>query len=154
LEGLLGSKETHQYFAVVAFDASHAPTPRGPWPDVHCQLRLDLQDRDRERNHRDTNLSFDRWTGELTLKRATHFFNLSPLLQRVAAFGECTQQPIAPFPISDDIRIAAKLKRLREHRSTDVWVARNLWSSRVIRMILTSLGLGEASRNGQPFRSA
>jgi hypothetical protein len=38
--------------------------------------------------------------------------------------------------------------------STDVWVARNLRSSRVIRMILTSLGLGEASRNGQPFRSA
>lgn len=38
--------------------------------------------------------------------------------------------------------------------STDVWVAKNLWSSRVIRMILTSLGLGEASRNGQPVRSA
>lgn len=38
--------------------------------------------------------------------------------------------------------------------SADAWEVRNLRSRRVIRMILISLGLGEASRNGQPFRSA
>jgi hypothetical protein len=36
----------------------------------------------------------------------------------------------------------------------DAWGSGNLRSRRVIRMILISLGLGEASRNGQPFRSA
>ena len=38
--------------------------------------------------------------------------------------------------------------------SADAWEVRNLRSRRVIRMILISLGLSEASRNGQPFRSA
>jgi hypothetical protein len=35
--------------------------------------------------------------------------------------------------------------------STDAWMARNLRSRPTIRRSLTSDGLGEASRNGQPF---
>jgi hypothetical protein len=45
-------------------------------------------------------------------------------------------------------------RSVRRHTRADAGEARNLRSRPVIRMILTSDGLSEASRNGQPFCSA